>query len=129
MIRGYGVDVVEIDRIASLLARHEDRFVSRCFTASEAAYAAAGGARRVERLAVRFAAKEAVFKALGTGWRSGLAWTEIEVTRDALGKPGLRLSGACAERAVAIGVRAWHLSLSHTRRIAYAGAIGEGEPA
>lgn len=73
---------------------------------------------------MRFAAKEAVLKALGTGLRDGLAWTDIEVIRDGLGAPGLALHNRAAERAAALSVVSWSISLSHTSRFAVASVIG-----
>src|SRR5690606_18116699 len=92
----HGPDIVPAARIAKLLADHGDRFLARCFTPAEAAYAASAG-RRDERLAARFAAKEAALKAIGTGWRSGIAWTDVEVVRLPAGEPTLRVSGRAAE--------------------------------
>lgn len=125
-IIGHGVDLVDLERIQAMLDRHGERFVSRVFTASERAYAEAARRRRVERYAARFAAKEAVLKALGTGWRSGIAWADMEVVRHPSGLPGVRLTGRCADIARSAGVRAWHLSLSHTDRAAIASAIAVG---
>ncbi|MHC5023961.1 MAG: holo-ACP synthase [Planctomycetota bacterium] len=121
---GFGIDVVEIDRIAAMLAEHGDRFAQRVFTEGERSYADAGRRRRAERYAARFACKEAVLKALGTGWRDGIAWTDIEVRLEPSGRPFLRLAGRCAEIADAAGIARWQVSLSHTERYAVAGAIG-----
>jgi holo-[acyl-carrier protein] synthase len=120
----HGVDLVEVDRIAALRAAHADRFLSRCFTAKERDYALRASKRADEHFAARFAAKEAVLKALGSGLRGGLAWTDIEVTRDGLGAPGLALHNRAAERAAALGVVSWSISLSHTSRFAVASVIG-----
>ena len=86
-IVGHGIDLVEVSRIAELLERHGERFLERCFTAAERGYSDASVKRREEHLAARFAAKEAVLKALGTGWRDGIAWTDIEVVRRPSGQP------------------------------------------
>jgi len=112
-IVGHGVDLVEIDRIAALLERHGDQFKRRCFTDGEQAYADAGRKRRAERYAARFACKEAVLKALGTGWRDGIGWTDIAVVNEPSGRPLLRLSGRCLEIARALGADRWVVSLSH----------------
>lgn len=122
-IVGHGVDIVEVSRIRAMLARHEDQFLDRCFTPAEQSYAEAAGKRRDERLAGRFAAKEAVLKALGTGWRHGIAWTEIEVTPDDAGAPKLSLTGQARAFADSLGATVWHLSISHTETHAIASVI------
>ncbi len=125
----HGVDLVEIDRIGRMLEDHGERFISRCFTEAEAAYAEQGRSRRIERYAVRFACKEACLKALGTGWRDGIRWRDMETTRSADGEPGLRLSGRCLELARAWRITQWAVSLSHTRTHAIASVIGWGPAA
>ena len=122
-ILGHGIDLVEVSRIQGLLETHGERFLQRVFTADERAYADCARRRRAERYAVRFAAKEAVLKALGTGWTRGIGWTDIEVVRADSGQPSVRLAGRCAETAEAAGVQAWFLSLSHTDDLAMASAI------
>ncbi|MDQ7013229.1 MAG: holo-ACP synthase [Planctomycetota bacterium] len=121
----HGIDIVENARFAKLLARHPVRARRRLFTESELAYAA-GKRREIEHLAARFAAKEAVLKALGTGWAGGIAWTDVEVTRDDSGRPGVRLRHLAAERAHELGITLWLLSLSHTEHYATASAIALG---
>ena len=123
---GHGIDLVEIARIESMLAEHGRRFRQRCFTEAEQAYAEAAGRRRAERYAVRFACKEAVLKALGTGWRDGIAWTDIAVTHEPSGRPGVQLSGRCAEIAAGLAVRRWHVSLTHAGAYAAASVIACG---
>jgi holo-[acyl-carrier protein] synthase len=119
---GHGVDIVEVSRIAALRAEHGDRFLDRCFTRAELAYAQPN--RRVdEHLAARFAAKEAVLKTLGTGLTGGIAWTDIEVTRDPHGSPGIRLTGRADEIARQRGVDAWSISMSHCEAYAVASVI------
>ncbi len=124
-IIGHGIDLIEVSRIREMLDRHPDRFAERVFTQRERDYAA-DRKRGVESLAARFAAKEAVFKALGTGWRDGLAWTEIEIMNDAMGKPSVVLTGAAAARAASLGIDSWQISLSHTADHAMASAIACG---
>lgn len=124
MILGHGVDLAEVGRVRRSVERFGDRFLDRVFTEGERAYAG-DGPRREERLAARFAAKEAVFKALGTGWAQGVGWTDIEVVREASGKPVLVLHGKALEMAGALGVRKWHLSLTHTGTMAMASVIAE----
>jgi holo-[acyl-carrier protein] synthase len=119
----HGIDIVEVPRIARMLREHGERFLERCFTAAEREYCLAGK-RRDEHLAGRFAAKEAVLKALGTGWKNGIAWTDVEVVRDQSGAPSVRLRGPAARLAAERGIGAWSLSLSHTAGYAVASAIG-----
>ena len=125
-IIGHGVDLVEVARIAALLDEHGPRFVERCFTEAEQAYAESGRRHRAERYAARFAGKEAVLKALGTGWRQGIAWRNVEVRRQPSGRPTLALSGGCAEWAARLGIVEWHLSLSHAGGFAVASVIAWG---
>lgn len=122
----HGIDLVEVARIAAMCDDHPDKFVERCFTAGERAYCL-GRKRQAEHLAARFAAKEAVLKALGTGLANGLLWTDIEVTRDAEGAPGIRLHGRAVEIAAGRGIRSWLVSLSHTETNAIASVIGVGD--
>jgi holo-[acyl-carrier protein] synthase len=123
VIRGLGVDIVEVDRIRRAVARWGDPFLYRVFTPGELARGGASS-NAAERLAGRFAAKEAVMKALGLGWR-GVGWQEIEITTDPSGRPGVRLSGRAAEVADRLGVRAWQLAISHTRLLAIAQVLAE----
>lgn len=125
MIVGHGVDLVEVARVARSVDRFGERFLERVFTAGERAYAG-DGPRRDEHLAARFAAKEAVLKALGTGWAQGAGWTDVEVVREASGKPGLVLHGKAAALASGIGATRWHLSLTHTGTMAMASVVAEG---
>jgi holo-[acyl-carrier protein] synthase len=122
----HGVDLVEIPRIEAMLLQHGQRFTGRCFTEAEQAYAEAGRRMRAQRYAARFACKEAVLKALGTGWRKGISWRDVEVRHDALGQPQVALSGRCAEIATLLGIDRWHLSLSHTPSNAMASVIASG---
>jgi holo-[acyl-carrier protein] synthase len=125
-IVGHGIDVVETERIAEIVREHGQRFLDRCFTAREQAYCAANSKRRVEHLAGRFAAKEAVLKALGTGWRGGIAWTDVEVLRHESGQPYLQLTGECRRIADSLGIRDWRLSITHVATHAAASAIALG---
>ena len=111
MVVGIGIDLVETERIASALERTPG-FEEKVFTPAERS-ACAGRADRVQALAARFAAKEACLKALGTGWAAGLGFSQIEVVREDGGPPSLRLEGAAAERAAALGVTRIHVSLTH----------------
>jgi len=123
---GVGIDAVDLDRFRTVLARRP-RLARRCFTDDERAYAALAP-DAVPRLATRFAAKEAVMKALGVGlWSFRL--TDVEVTRDGLDAPALVLHGAAADLAGARGAAGWHLSLTHTDTVAMAVAVAVGVPA
>lgn len=116
-----GVDMIEIERIARALERHGQRFSHRFFTEQELAYCAG----RVERLAGRFAVKEAVAKALGTGI-GPVSWTEIEVVCDGNGKPELHLHGKARALAAKVGLEQWSISLSHTATHAIGFAVATG---
>jgi holo-[acyl-carrier protein] synthase len=126
MIVGTGVDIVETQRIEEALGRHGARFTKRLFTPAEIAYCQ-GFKKSAERYAARFAAKEAAFKALGTGWREGVRWLDVEVTRLASGKPELRLTGHALELATAMRVARALVTLSHSDRYAVAQVIFESD--
>ncbi|HEX8523391.1 MAG TPA: holo-ACP synthase [Tepidisphaeraceae bacterium] len=123
-ILGHGIDIVETSRVRKLVEAHGEHFLNRVFTAAEQAYCAKSKARYYEHLAGRFAAKEAVLKVLGTGWRGGIAWTDIEVTKEVSGQPRIVLSGECERIAREIGISRWHISISHIETHATASAIG-----
>lgn len=128
MIVGLGVDIVEIGRMQAALARHP-RMKERLFSAEEREYCDKRSRPDVH-YALRFAAKEAVLKALGTGF-SGMRFTDVEVVRENNGRPVPRLSGRAAERAAELGVVEMHLSLSFTHSTAVASAVAiteEGRP-
>jgi len=114
-----GIDLVECERIARAIAQQGEAFLSRVFTASERAYCEKH-ARRAPSFAARWAAKEAVAKALGCGIGAGAALHEIEVTRDPAGQPGILLHGSAAATAAAQGVQEIRLSLTHTEQYAAA---------
>ncbi len=124
MILGIGCDIIEINRIDKAIKK--EGFRQRVFTAAECYYCQSRGLQEAASFAARFAAKEAVLKALGTGLRGG-ALTEIEVVQDDLGKPEIRLSGYHLELARAKGVKKIQLSLSHSRENSIAYVIMEGE--
>ncbi len=125
-IVGHGIDIVEIERIKRMLDEHGERFVERCFSLNERSYCESGGGRRAERFAARFAVKEAAFKALGTGWRSGIAWTDVAVMHEPSGRPRLSVSGVFADHAQQAGVREWQVSLSHASGYAVASVLAIG---
>lgn len=126
MVLGIGVDVVEVARVSRALEKHGERLENRIFTAEERS-ACAGRVDRDLALAARFAAKEACLKALGTGWAGGVSFRQVEVQRDAAGRPSLLLHGRAAETAADLGVTATHLSLSHQPSVAVAVVVLEGE--
>jgi holo-[acyl-carrier protein] synthase len=125
MIVGIGVDAVEIARIARALERHA-RFAERVFTKAERDASARRGVGAAAYLAKRWAAKEAVSKALGVGF-SGFRYTDLEVTNHPSGAPSIALNGELADWARELGVTSWHLSLSDTRDTAVAAVVAEGE--
>lgn len=124
MIVSTGIDIVEVYRIRETLTR-TPRFREKVFTEGERIYCEGKGAVADESYAARFAAKEAVFKALKTGWRGSLSWKDIEVTVTELGAPGIMLSGKAAELFAASGANRIHVSLSHTSQHAIAQVILE----
>ena len=121
-IFGIGIDVVEVARIAAAIQRHGEPFLARVFTAGERAYCES---RKVPALhfAARFAAKEAVVKALGTGIGEHAAWTDLDIARDSFGAPKLVLRGAAAAFARDHGITEIKISLTHARDYAAANAL------
>ncbi len=113
-----GVDIIEISRVAATVERFGDRFLQRIYTPGEIAYCRG----RAPQLAARFAAKEAVMKALGTGTR-GVGWREVEVTRKRTGEPSIELHGRAAERAAKLGIDRLAISISHSRDYAVASVV------
>jgi holo-[acyl-carrier protein] synthase len=124
MIIGTGVDVVEIARIRSVLERLKDRFIHRVFTSAEQQFC---NQHRdpVPHYAVRFAAKEALFKAIGTGWAKGVTWLDVEVVRERQEAPVLKLHGEAQRLGELMGARQLHVSLSHSDQWAVAMVILE----
>jgi holo-[acyl-carrier protein] synthase len=125
----HGIDLVETARIAAVLSDHPQRFLTRCFTPQEAADAETHQqpSRRHEFLAGRFAVKEAVLKALGTGLSGGVSWTDIETTRHPSGAPELRLTGSAAARAKELDIVDWKVSISHAGGTVIASVIALGQ--
>ena len=126
MIVGTGVDIAEVDRIEAAVKRFGDRFLKRVFTPAEVRYCL-GKPNMAERLAARFAAKEAGMKAIGTGLRHGITWHDVEVVRFPGHRPTLKFSGKAAEFASRLGCKRTHLSLSHTADQAIAHVILESD--
>jgi holo-[acyl-carrier protein] synthase len=117
-----GIDMIAIPRVRRVLERHNQRFLQRVFTREEVAYCRG----RIPELAARFAAKEAVMKALGTGAR-GVAWREIEVLPNRRGKPLVYLYGRARERAERIGLTGLDVTMSHEQEFAIAAVVGMRE--
>ncbi|MHB8754369.1 MAG: holo-ACP synthase [Candidatus Acidiferrales bacterium] len=124
VIVGLGVDIAEIDRLEKAVARHGNAFLERVFTPAEIAYCERHRTK-FERYAARFAAKEAMMKALGTGWRKGVRWRDIEIKNEPSGKPALHLAGEAAAQASRLGAKRFLLSMTHTGNLAYAQVILE----
>jgi holo-[acyl-carrier protein] synthase len=125
VIVGLGVDIAEVERVRAAIERHGETFLRRIYTPAERAYCEKYR-NKYERYAGRFAVKEAAMKALGTGWRRGIRWMDIEVTRQKGGKPSLELHGAARTIADELGVKHIALSITHTAAQALAQVIFEG---
>ena len=124
MIVGTGIDIFEVARIGAAIERFGPRFLQRIFTPDEIQYCQSKQ-NATERFAARFAAKEAALKALGTGWRLGVQWKDIEVRREPGGRPTIDFAGKAAEFAEKLGARRAALSISHTADQAIAQVILE----
>lgn len=121
-ILGHGVDIVIISEFASFLKMDSIGKSSRCFSAREAMNAPEGQ-HRIETLAGKFAAKEAVSKALGTGIGAGISMCDIEILREPGSPPAIHLKGAAKDMSDSLGILSWHLSISHSGDYAMASAI------
>lgn len=126
-IVGTGVDVAEVARLQAALEDPQTgvRFKTRVFTAGEQRYCEKRGIARYQSYAARFAAKEAVMKALGHGWGRHVGWLDVEVVREPDGRPTIQLHGKAAATAAAAGITRLHLALTHTREIAVAQIVAE----
>jgi len=124
-IIGHGIDIIECERIASSLAKHPDPFLERILTEKERAYCERMR-DPIPNIAGRFAAKEAIMKVIGTGWRGEISWRDMEILNDDAGAPHVTLSGEVARVAESLGIERMILSISHTKNYATASAIGEG---
>jgi len=122
MIKGVGIDIIEVARIKAMMRKHPERFLERVFTPAEQAYCRRSR-RHAEHFAARFAAKEAAMKALGTGLSAGIAWTDIEVGHDEGGRPMITLSGEAKKIAKRLRIRELQISLTHVKSVAVASVI------
>ncbi|MHC4554270.1 MAG: holo-ACP synthase [Planctomycetota bacterium] len=121
-IIAHGIDLVDFGRIEKMLEKHPKRFLDRVFTPTEQSDAD-NTRNRIEKLAGRFAAKEAVMKLIGTGWRDGIAWTDIEVVNNPLGQPIVTVAGKVKELVNEKGIEQITLSITHTSNFAIASAV------
>jgi len=121
-IIAHGIDLVDFPRIEALMDKHDERFLDRVFTKREQADADAVK-NTVEKLAGRFAAKEAVLKLIGTGWRGKIAWTDIEVVNNPLGQPIVEITGEVKRIADEAGIEQLTLSITHTANFAIASVV------
>lgn len=129
MIIGTGIDLIEIERVRKALEdpRIGTRFRARVFTAAEIAYCEKKRRGKYESYAGRFAAKEAVMKALGRGWGAKVCWLDIEVVRARSGKPGIALHNKTAQLAQELGIRSFALSITHTAQHGLAHVVAQDE--
>lgn len=126
MVVGIGIDLVETARIRESIEQYGDRFIRRLYTPGEIEYCERFK-NKAERFAARFAAKEAAFKALGTGWREGVRWLDVEVTNQPNGKPELALHGRADELARSLGVSRRSISISHADHYAVVQVVFESD--
>jgi holo-[acyl-carrier protein] synthase len=124
LIVGLGVDIAEVERVKGAIERHGEVFLRRVYTAREREYCERFK-NKFERYAGRFAAKEAVMKALGTGWSLGVRWVDVEVVREKGGRPTIALAGEAKNVAERLGVKHIALSITHTESQAFAEVIFE----
>ena len=125
-IIAHGIDLVDCPRIEEMVRRHGERFIERIFTAAERNYAETNK-NRIEKLAGRFAAKEAVLKLVGTGWRGKIAWTDIEIINNSSGQPEVTLAGEVEKIADKLGIKHISVSITHTANFAIASAVALAE--
>ena len=125
MIFGIGIDIIEVDRIGKQVSNSANTFIRKIFTEKEIAYCESKMKNKAQNYAARFAAKEAFFKAIGTGWRDGFKWQEIEIENDDFGKPIIKLSGKLKKFVEENTILNIHVSLSHLNMIAVAVVILE----
>ncbi len=123
-IVGTGIDIVECLRIAQMIERHGELFITRVYTDAEIEYCTARKAA-TQHYSGRWAAKEAVLKALGTGWRRGISWRDIEIRNDRRGAPTVNLRAGARDVMEKAGIRRLHVSISHCRSFAVAHVVAE----
>ena len=123
-ILGIGTDITEVLRIAQMIERHGELFITRVYTPHEIEYCSARKAA-TQHYAGRWAAKEAVLKALGTGWRRGISWRDIEVRNEPSGAPTVSLRGGARDVFDRVGISVMHITISHSRNHAIAYAVAE----
>ena len=121
-VLGIGTDIIECLRIAQMIDRHGDLFITRVYTEHEIEYCSTKK-QSTQHYAGRWAAKEAVLKALSTGWRRGISWRDVEVRNEPGGAPRINLYGGAREVAEQLGVADMHISISHCRSHATAFAV------
>ena len=124
-VLGIGTDIIECLRIAQMIERHGEIFLTRIYTSHEIEYCTARKAS-TQHYAGRFAAKEAVLKALGTGWTRGIHWRDIEVRNEMGGKPRIALGGGARDLCEKLGISEMLISISHCRNYATAYAMAVG---
>lgn len=125
MLYGIGIDIIEVKRIEKQVGNEASAFIKKIFTSQEIDYCESKIKNKAQNYAVRFAAKEAFFKALGTGWRDGLSWQDVEITNDELGKPNILVTGKSQTIIQEKNIKHIHVSLSHIKEIAIAVVIME----
>ncbi|MBW8000432.1 MAG: holo-[acyl-carrier-protein] synthase [Planctomycetes bacterium] len=126
-IIAHGIDLVDFPRIDEMIKRHGAKFLDRIFTESEQEYA--GKNRdKTEKFAGRFAAKEAILKLMGTGWRGKIAWTDIEVINNKLGQPLVTITGEVKKIAESLDIKHITVSITHTANFAIASAVAISKP-
>ena len=126
-IVAHGIDLVDFPRIEQMVKQHGCRFLDRIFTKAEQEYAQSNK-NRMEKLAGRFAAKEAVLKLIGTGWRGKIAWTDIEIVNNPAGQPEVTVTGEVEKIAGRLGIGHISVSITHTANFAIASAVALSQP-
>ena len=121
-IIAHGIDLVDFPRIGEMVDRHDKKFLDRVFTSKEQMYAESNK-NKTEKLAGRFAAKEAILKLMGTGWRGKIAWTDIEVVNNEMGVPEVNITGEVKKIAEKLGIDQITVSITHTANFAIASAV------
>lgn len=124
---GIGTDIVECLRIAQMIERHGELFIQRVYTPQEIRYCQSRK-QATQHFAGRWAAKEAILKALGTGWRKGISWRDIEVRNDPAGRPVVGMRGGARDVVEQLGIGEMLISISHCRSHAVAYALALGRP-